>query len=86
VIAPLQSLREWWSTIVASLGRWFRPPRHVLTLSLGVTGALSPTMGWLVWLLIALMINADSRTNSSHFSQRVRTRGVYNHIRLSRQF
>ena len=58
MIAPLQSLREWWSTIVASLGRWFRPPRHVLTLSLGVTGALSLTIGWLVWLLIALMINA----------------------------
>jgi len=45
VIAPLQPLREWWSTIVASLGRWFRPPRYVLTLFLGVTGALSLTMG-----------------------------------------
>jgi signal transduction histidine kinase len=40
-------------TIVASLGRWFRPPRHVLTLFLGVTGVLSLTMGWLAWQLIA---------------------------------
>jgi signal transduction histidine kinase len=40
-------------TIVASLGRWFRPPRHVLTLFLGVTGMLSLAMGWLAWQLIA---------------------------------
>ena len=34
-------------------GRWFRPPRHVLTLFLGVTGSLSLAMGWLAWQLIA---------------------------------
>ena len=34
-------------------GRWFRPPRHVLALFLGVTGLLSLAMGWLAWQLIA---------------------------------
>jgi signal transduction histidine kinase len=38
---------------VTALGRWFRPPRHVLALFLGVTGALSLAMGWLAWQLIA---------------------------------
>ena len=36
-----------------SLGHWLRPPRHVLTLFLGVTGCLSLAMGWLAWQLIA---------------------------------
>jgi len=34
-------------------GRWFRAPRHVLTLFLGVTGSLSLAMGGLAWQLIA---------------------------------
>ncbi len=34
-------------------GSWFRPPRHVLTLFLGVTGALSVAMAWLAWQLMA---------------------------------
>jgi hypothetical protein len=38
---------------VTALGRWFRPPRHVLTLFLGVTGSLSLAMGWLGWQLVA---------------------------------
>ena len=38
---------------MAAPGRWFRPPRHVLTLFLGVTGSLSLAMGWLAWQLIA---------------------------------
>ncbi len=34
-------------------GRWFRAPRLVLTLFLGVTGSLSLAMGWLAWQLVA---------------------------------
>ena len=34
-------------------GRWFRPPRHLVTLFLGVTLSLSLAMGWLAWQLIA---------------------------------
>ncbi len=33
-------------------GSWLRPPRHVLTLFLGVTGSLSLAMGWLAWQLV----------------------------------
>jgi len=36
-----------------SLGHWLRPPRHVVTLFLGVTGSLLLAMGWLAWQLIA---------------------------------
>jgi len=36
-----------------SLGHWLRPPRHVVTLFLGVTGALLLAMGWLAWQLVA---------------------------------
>jgi signal transduction histidine kinase len=35
------------------LSRWFRPPRHVLTLFLGVTGTLSLAMAWLAWQWLA---------------------------------
>ena len=38
---------------MTALGRWFRPPRHVLALFLGVTACLSLAMGWLAWQLIA---------------------------------
>ena len=36
-----------------SFGHWLRPPRHVLTLFLGVTGSLLLAMGWLAWQLMA---------------------------------
>jgi len=36
-----------------SLGHWLRPPRHVVTLFLGVTGSLLLAMGGLAWQLIA---------------------------------
>ena len=35
-----------------ALARWFRPPRHVLALFLGVTGSLFLAMGWLAWELV----------------------------------
>jgi signal transduction histidine kinase len=36
-----------------SFSHWLRPPRHVLTLFLGVTGSLLLAMGWLAWLLVS---------------------------------
>jgi len=35
-----------------SLGHWLRPPRHVLTLFLGVMGSLLLALGWLAWQLV----------------------------------
>jgi hypothetical protein len=31
---------------------WFRPPRHILTIFLGVAVVSAGTLGWLSWLLL----------------------------------
>src|SRR6516162_10466509 len=35
-----------------SLSRWFRPPRYLLTLFLGIMLVLAATLGWLGWRLL----------------------------------